>query len=352
MRFAVCSLIVAACLVSTIATFASSPVVPPTPPAPADASSGQFVLPSGPMTTFPSWDIEIFREYEPLMQYRSKDRSMEGLGSFLRKLIESKVQAGDTVRLKGYFILGEKYPLQLPNITLCGFGSYATTVHTACRIDKTDYKPLGTPGILLATNNRFEDIELIGECHDPNEDGGLVGWNTPGKAFVEFLRCRLNGKNRNDWLIYSWIQGPKTLIFTQCDLFFARQGIAMCGSSDITHDVTVNDCRFYGDANGSKSMGASSLNDIDKGGVLAGIVLRGGSLTVNGAEFWLVGLTAPYDPTGKWGCPRMAAITDHYYTPGRIDSKFVLKNIRFHATPNTTTVVEVFDIRAVKPTMN
>ncbi len=264
-------------------------------------------------------------------------------------LIAQKSKPADEVKLIGSFNFGKSFPLLFPPCTISGYGPNLTELVTNCKIDKTGVtKPSGTPGFLVGPGaTTFRDLTLTNECYDPNEDGGCLGNNIDGPLTLTVDHCVLNGAKGCDWLLYSWSGGTKTINVTDTELYFARQGIAMCGSGDNAHVVTVTRCRFFGDANGSTTFGESSGSDPNNGGLLGGIVLRGGTLAAYDNQFWLTGLAKPYTDSPNYGCPRLAAITDQYWKPGRADSKFTLaRNVTRNLTPGNASQFYDIDIRS------
>lgn len=303
--------------------------------------------------------LTLMRDGKAFGSFYAVDSTPEAAGDMLRKVtdvLRPSILPTDEIRLSGFFKLGQTYAFLFPACTISGNGPGATVLHTACKIDSTgvlpnETKPSGTPGFIVGSGTTtIQDLTLVNQCFDPNEDGGLLGNNNASNLTLNVRRCVLDGRKNCDWVLYSWSGGTKTITVEDCDLYFARQGVSMCGSGDNAHVVTVRRCRFFGDANGSTSFGESSASDPVTGGVLAGIVLRGGTLTADDNEFWLTGLAKPYTDSPRWGCPRLACVTDQYWKAGRPDSKFVLnRNIVRSVTPGITQVVNDFDVRAVKP---
>lgn len=293
------------------------------------------------------------------------DATPEAAGDMLRKVtdvLRPSILPTDEIRLSGSFKLGQTYAFLFPSCTISGNGPGATVLHTACKIDGTglppnETKPVGTPGFIVgAGTTTIQDLTLVNECYDKNDDGGLLGNNIASNLTLNVRRCVLDGRKNCDWVLYSWSGGTKTIAVEDCDLYFARQGIALCGTGSATaHKATVRRNRFFGDANGSTSFGDSSnAKPGEEWGVLSGIVLRAGSLLAEDNEFWLTGLSKPYDLREKpeWGCTRMACITDEYWKPGRSDGGANLRhNITRQMTPGISKQFYDYDFRSIKPTI-
>jgi len=230
--------------------------------------------------------------------------------------IFSSVLPTDRFVALGVADFGAVYPLFLPAATY--EGSLSTQWITRVKIDATAYKLRGTPGFVLPLGvATFRQMTFKEVCVDPNEDGGLIGYDERvGHGEVTFENCTLDGSNGCDWLFYTWVSGTKIIRFTKCRLLFSRIAIAGCSGGGYNQDITADRCTFIGNANGSRSYGESSSDDPNTGGVLAAAVIRGGKLAMWDCNVTLTGLTAEYDlrQNPQWGCPRQAMVTDSYST--------------------------------------
>jgi len=208
-------------------------------------------------------------------------------------------------------------------------------------------KPRGTTGLLLPLANvTFTNMGFVGECRDPNEDSGIFSWNADGKAGVRFTNCLLDASKNCDWgALYNWTPGRKTAYFDRSLIKHCRFGIAMADGGGDGQSLFVDKCNFMGDANGSHTFGDSSGIDSENGGALAGVLIRGGMTSVLDTSFDLTGLDAEYDPRGvdgvplKYGCRRMTAITDRYFTASQDDIDIRLERIRVKLNRRPATPV-------------
>ena len=291
-------------------------------------------------------------------------------------LIRPKLLPTDTLIARGRADFGSRFPLYMPSCILENGGN--ANWFTSCRIDKTADKPQGTPGFVCPTPGRieFRGMKFSGTCIDPNEDGGLIGWDeTIGGAEVVAIDCEFDGSNGIDWVFYCWSAGspgvvgtpatmgkpavatvlpyPKTASFKRCIFRHARKGICGEGSGSVSQAITVEDCQFIGDANGSKTFGESSGPDKDNGGILSAIEIRGGSLLVRNCTFSLAGLVKPYTPAtaaNQYGCLRMAAVNDSFYSPGQANIPILLDRLTVTMQPTKyTPIARPVDVRFSTP---
>ncbi len=291
-------------------------------------------------------------------------------------LIRPKLLPTDTLIARDRADFGSRFPLYMPSCILKNGGN--ANWFTSVKIDKTADKPQGTPGFVCPTPGRieFQGMKFSGTCIDPNEDGGLIGWDeTIGGAEVVATDCEFDGSNGIDWVFYCWSAGspgvigtpatidkpavamvppqPKTATFKRCTIRHARKGICGEGSGSVSQAITVEDCQFFGDANGSKTFGESSGPDKDNGGILAAIEIRGGSLVVRNCTFNLVGLAKPYTPpaaASQYGCLRMAAVNDSFYSPGQANIPILLDRLTVTMLPTRyTPIAKPVDVRFSTP---
>lgn len=257
------------------------------------------------------------------------------------------VQQTDAMLWSGTIDFGHLYSFTPPSC----FHQGPATWLTGCRIDETKddagnvTKPKGTPGILLPAWIRFDNFSFGGACYVPTEDGGLLGWGKDSGDVCEatFTNCHIDA-SRHDWGFYSW-QGSatkRTINISDSEFPYCRIAIAFCASGHVNQYINAQRVRFVGNANGSQSQGASSGQDVDKGGVLAAILNRCGYTNVADCSFDSIGLTT--NPKGSW-CPRIAPITNWYFDkPGSV-TEFTLARNRFQKTLGTAQVWYDDDIR-------
>ncbi len=270
-------------------------------------------------------------------------------GNTLRSAIDdirADIQPEDTLEFSGKIVadFGKDYIFHLP---ACNYkGKKRQEFITRVTIDGSEAKPGASTGFILPNKASFYNFKFTGNCHNVYEDGGMIGWNTGMDAEVSFDYCVLNGRYNNDWLFYDWSQGTKKMSFTNSTFYFARQGIALNNSGGAQYDLTVDNCKFYGNANYSQSYGESSRNNEVSGGVLAGVVMRSGTANISNCQFWMQGLNAVYGGGTGFSAPRMACVTDHYYSSSSSHLKINLKNMRVHKlVPGVATVVNDVDVR-------
>lgn len=208
-------------------------------------------------------------------------------------------------------------------------------------------KPYGTTGFLLPLDIvSFHGMVFCGECSDPNEDAGIFSWNAVGNGSVSFSSCELDASKSCDWgALYNWTGGSKRASFLNCIIRHCRFGISMADGGGDTQWLAVDQSTFVGDANGSHTYGESSGIDPENGGALAGVLIRGGAATVRDTSFALAGLTEQYDPRvaagalPKYGCSRMAAVTDRFYSESQKNIDIRIERIRTTLRPTAATPV-------------
>jgi len=191
-----------------------------------------------------------------------------------------------------------------------------------------------TPGFCLGTFQRFENFYLGGVCWDADEDGGLMGWkgenNDPGE--LELVNCEIDS-SRHDWGIYSWENTTRSVTMTGGIGRFCRQFISLAGGGGgADQTIIVSGTRFYGDANGSTSLGTSSGPSPDTGGVLTVAVNKLGSTTLTDCEVDVIGQRVVY-AGGAYGCPRIAALGTNWYFSGSGTVDFTFTRCKINYTP-------------------
>jgi hypothetical protein len=275
--------------------------------------------------------------------YVSED-DPEVRGDMIRTVLEiigPSIDSSDVLVAKGEAQFGQT-PLQLPSCVIMGYGPSHTLWRSTARIDTP-----GGPGFLSGTSTTVRDMYLGNVSYDPHEDSSCIGFHgDTGARTLTLERCVIDGSQSCDWTIYNWTNG-NTLVVRDCDIASCRMAIAAAYSGGGSQSVTVERTRFYLDANNSESYGASSGLDPDSGGVLAGVVIRRGDLTVTDAEFHVTGLSTSYNV--GWGCPRVALITDQYYSTSgprtiTLDGIYVKEY-----TPGIESVANVLDFRNTSP---
>jgi hypothetical protein len=236
------------------------------------------------------------------------------------KTVRDQIRSTDVLLCKGEADFGKYYAFYLPSCIYRGDG----TAHwiTRCKIDGTKdsagnpTKALATPGFVLPAYSRFENFKLSGKCAYPAQDGAVTGWASDAEfdGLVEFIDCEVDAHAGADWgAVYTWenkkwkrrivVKGtskagePKTSIIRYC-----RLGIAAAGSGNPLQFIEVSNTAFIGDANGSKSWGATSRGDRSpkvmdgevNGGVLAAVLNRAGETILRDCTFTAKGLEKQY----------------------------------------------------------
>lgn len=198
----------------------------------------------------------------------------------------------------GEFDFGPDDPLLFPSCSVSGLGKEATIAKGQRIID-----PNATGLQFQLRSTTLSDMTLVNDCGQfddqghlqPHEDGGCVGFL--GGPYTATIRdCNISAR---DWAVFLWEPSIlNRLLIEDCDITTGRVGIAS-ESSGVGQNVTVRRSRIYGDANLSKSEGATS--NAKDGGVF-GVVHRGGLLSLSDTEIKIIGGT---------NVPRACAITDH-----------------------------------------
>ena len=154
----------------------------------------------------------------------------------------------------------------------------------------------------LSDGTTLEGFTMVATCGD-KQQSELVGYSdATDKARSATLRkMKLRGKA---WCLYTWTSPDAcSLLVDDCDLWAAYVGIMLGRSSGANAQfVTVKNCRINMDPLLSSQGGATTSPEF--GGV-AGIVVRGGRLTVNGCTVTATG------PRPGYG-PRLTAIADNF----------------------------------------
>lgn len=297
----------------------------------------------------------FFKAFEPkedsedVLGDPQKIKSNE-LYKLLKEVVEKIAEPGDTVRWIGHAIAGRYDKLRLGHIHgFGGFGASASTLRSFSRHDKNEHSEGGN-AVQLGERNFVSHCSLINTPAEANEDGALVGWTLDSKdeVYAHFYKVDLFGQ---DWTFYTWGEAfnHRTLVFEDGNVHFARQGISQLASGATKCRYEIRRTKFFGNANYSKSIGATSNMknppDFADGGVLGGIVFRAGTLEFEDLEFHLVGQQESY--TARFGCPRMTAITDHFYSAASKATVFKGKNFRntMEATA-ITAIAHDFDLRS------
>ena len=255
------------------------------------------------------------------------------------------------------------------------------------QIDGSQFKPPSTPGFILPTlaprpgssddpNGLYgalqlSNFDLACECWDKEEDAAIMGWGgedygnagvastavaassappaiskTPGgtgDGSVQFNNCNLDAGKTCDWgVVYSWFPGNKYVAIYNGTLRFCRFGVSMVSSgSDGTQTTIIRGVQAFGDANGSKSFGATSKMDEQKGGHLTLLLQRGGSATIEDNYVRAIGLSAEYDPriiAANTGGPPLDPNND-YWSVRRVAA---LVSDAFYSSPAAGAVYNVY----------
>ena len=283
-------------------------------------------------------------------------------------LIGTQLTKDDTLTCRGVADFGKDYVFTLPNCKYVGADGQQWLHHMT--IDATATKPYSTPGFVLGTYQHFDGMRFGGDCWNVEEDGGLLGWGVPldntdpkwvgvsGPGDVVFENCEVDASQGMDWAIYSWSsQYKRTITLKNCVLKYCRFGVSFAGSGDQANQTTlVENCKCYGDANGSHSYGETSNNNPETGGALSAVLMRGGTATITDSHFEAIGLTEEYDKrypscSGKgWGCPRLASVCTNQYYSAAGHTTFAITDCTSAITPNIACVWNDIDIRGTAAT--
>jgi hypothetical protein len=315
-----------------------------------------FVLVQSPAS---AQDITWLRDGVKQMDIGLSKTAIERAESARKSLaaIGPQLTSADTLILRDEFDFGKDLPMTWP---ACNYVGQNATLKHQIMIDRTDVKPLGTPGFLLAVDGKstsFTKIKFVWRCWNKEEDGGGIGWNVAGDGSVVFTDCEFDAESDCDWPIYNWTSGKKTVLILGGKAKIARWLVAAADSgADNGQNIEIRNLTATLNANGSHTYGESSNANPETGASLGLVMIRGGKATLRNVTITeAIGLTAQYDPRTppKWGCSRIASlVTTRYYSPGQpveilIDKFSVLK-----VTPNLATVWSDMDIFPTdKPTV-
>lgn len=303
-----------------------------------------------PAPTFPSGpDVTLIRSSGLEAKYTAKERTPEAVYKLLAQVCEQEATVGrtDKVILHKPATSGIYDILDLSRVA--DFSADNRSIALVMRAqhdpdgppEQRDLKP-GSPAIVLGEGKiKIHDITLTNDCYNAEEDGALIGWPSPANAEVAFERVTFNC---HDWGIYDWQSYRKKVItFEDCEIRHARMGLCLMAGWGEYH-VSMKRVHFYGDANLSKSYGASSGRDPVTGGLLGNVVRGHGTWLLEDCTAEMVGLREPYN--SAWGCPRIAPFTNHYNTTSNPALKVTIKNSRvLSIDPGIATVVNDLDFR-------
>jgi hypothetical protein len=302
---------------------------------------------------------------EHVENYRTTDRTPEGLFKLIESVVENRAQPGDDVRFRGFARNTKADQLRLHQGTFGGFGPEQSKLTVVNRIDV----PKSTPGIIPSMDSTIADCTIVNDCYDKNEDGGGIGWALEKQPLdpklVRKLTLRnvvIDGRTNGDWLVYAWDDNHSGVNVTieGCEFFFPRQAVSLCNSAAKNQVLTIRDTKFRGNANWSHSYGETSSADPDTG-VLVPIVFRSGTATIERCEFWVAGWKspdgAPYSANGKYAINRVVGIvTDQYFSPisaGYGPTVTIRDSIVHSLEPNGAKVVKpIADMRYGTATMD
>lgn len=277
-------------------------------------------------------------------------------------LIRRSILETDTIVPEGDADFGFLYDIALPACTYNGQNTrwYTHTMIDGVSIgpegDLTETKGAATCGFHLSEGDTvFNDFLFGGDCQNPTEDGGLLGWDEAmaEDASVVFNNCDIDASQGFDWGVYSWENADRRVTINGGTSRFCRFLVAMAGSGTGGQHITMNDVRLFGDANGSRSLGASSLQgggDPDAYAVLTPALNRGGAIALTDCISECRGLTAEY--SSSYGCPRICALgTNKYYsTASGEGTQIDIVRCRSTIIPGTARWLSDIEIRGAAPT--
>lgn len=294
-------------------------------------------------------DVRLLSPGQPAADFFLPGATPAARFAMLKEVCERRASQGDGVLFHGQATGGELERLDLTKLSyFAGYGSAVSRLLMTSQHDHVGDKdnPDKTAGvsIMLGDEITIENCTLQNLPLNKRQDGALIGFAAPGVPSATLRSVCLKGQ---DWTFYHWSAAGvgSRLLVEDSKVYFARQGFSQCGNNGNQSHWIVRRTKFFGDASGSISEGATSKNDPDKGGGLFAIVFRAGLLEVEDCDFVkLTGLPAPYHKA--WGCPRIAAITDHYYSQGNTRTRIVHRGLRFgEVDSGTASVVNLFDVR-------
>lgn len=285
--------------------------------------------------------VELTRADDWMKRYPAEYSTPTDRYKVLAEVVAS-AGLGDTVQFVGSFEAGRYDQLDCSKLShFGGYGPGLSDLLMTAQNDPDGTKPVGV-AILLGPTTVVEHCTLQNAPANPGEDGSLIGIPAAGDADVTLRHVRLIGQ---DWTFFHWAaagHGARVLV-EDCEINFARQGLSQLGNNATKSVWTIRRTHFIGDANRSNSYGSSSGMHPDNGGVLAGVVFRAGLCEIEDCTFKLTGLAKQYN--AKYGCPRIAAVTDHYHSASNKALRINVKNSQVLGI-EPGTAVQVHDIDA------
>lgn len=236
---------------------------------------------------------------------------------------------------------------------------------THCKIDPiydgagNMLKNKSTAGFTLSSYNFFNNCYFGGNCSNPNEDGGLLGWgpdmnDQPGR--VMFTHCNIDASQGMDWGIYSWSNADRSVSIFGGTYRYCRLLVAMAASGGRANQtINIQDSILMGNANGSRSIGATSEQrkkdkegkpiTPDKHGILSAALNRRGSTRLSGCSASAVGLREEYSE--HFGCPRIACLCTNQYSDKHGTTEFLIEKCESRIIGGTAKEVNDYDIRGL-----
>ena len=251
-----------------------------------------------------------------------------------------RVGRHDTLYVSGEADFGNRFAMRLPE---CNYVSDGAVWKHHLRIDETPDKPGGAPGFVLGRYAKFTGFHFVFRCHVRNEDGGGIGWIDDTNAAVIFENCDFDAAEDCDWPFYNWTKGIKHITVKGGTFRFCRFAFALCGTGLRAQTIDIDGMKFFGDAAGSRTYGASSSGNPETGGVLVPVLIRGGSVTMRNCTSQTVGLKQQYDirklpsERKRWGCPRVVGLVTDYFHEITTRCTIIVENCRSEVTPNLAT---------------
>lgn len=271
--------------------------------------------------------------------------------ALLKEVCEQHAQDRETVLFHGVHMGGVLDMLDIRRLArFGGYGRHVSRLHTTCQHDHVgdESKPDKPDGcaIMLGSDVVVENCTLSNMPDNWRQDGALLGPEVRGTPKITIRNCALHGQ---DWTFYHWGQRGEgaTVLIEDTDVQFARQGITQAGNAASESRWTLSRVRFFGYGDGSRSRGATSGLDPEKGGGLFGVVFRCGTLDMLDCEFVkMVGAKTAYSAEPAFGTPRIACITDQFSSIANKSTVIRHRGTRFcEIVPGEAEVVKYVDVR-------
>lgn len=308
-------------------------------------------------------DVIIERDGQ-MLEYRSNDRTPESIYDLLEHVCEEVAEAGDIVTLTTHAKGGPLDQLTLTNVAeLRGLGPDKSSIFMTNHYDVITnpmtmevLKPAGGAFILPGEGDIVvKNIRLEVVPENVDEDGALCSWEagTNGPCSAQFTDCELIG---HDWgVLYDWgLYVNRSVTYTNCEMFGTRSVVSLM-HSNATYQLNCQGCKFTVDGSKSRSLGATSDDHADNGGVYTPVIIRCGDGHLEDCEFSVTGWPTgtPY-PWTSYGPVRMATMaTDHFFSSSSTSTELEIVDCRVtHFDPGIATVVNDIDFRFGTATVN